>query len=114
MDGALGEELFFMHLFVFIFTALITSAKIVPLPFAKFHFLNASDNVCCESTLKTCLSPTKLCRVPNESRALGLRTKINRAPGSREIDQRIPAPLCVFALIHKQILELRKYSNFCF
>ena len=41
----------------------------------------------------------------------------SRAPGlqgSREIDQGLQAPLCYFALIQKQILELRKYSNFYF
>ena len=34
--------------------------------------------------------------------------------GYPEIDQGLQAPLCFFALIQKQILELRKYSNFYF
>ena len=56
-------------------------------------------------------------RVPKGFGAPGLRTQNTGAPGlrgSREIDQGLQAPLCFFALIQKQILELRKYSNFYF
>ena len=63
-------------------------------------------------------------RVPKGFRAPGLRTqnsgaprlrtKINRAPGLPRNWSRAASWQCFFALIQKQILELRKYSNFYF
>ena len=47
----------------------------------------------------------------------GLRVsglKLTGPQGSPEIDQGLQVTLCFFALIQKQIPELRKYSNVCF
>ena len=49
-----------------------------------------------------------------KSGAPGLRTKINRAPGLPRNWSRVPCSAMLFALIQKQILELRKYSYFYF
>jgi len=60
-----------------------------------------------------CTKSTRL-RVPKGFRASGPLGSGPGLQGSREIDQGLQAPLCFFALIQKQILELRKYSNFYF